>query len=79
MRGIYESRNTRAALGALLLSACAACSVTNTGNPNTDDDVPEGLSLVRSKLQRDTHPALSDDERAQFGDDSRQFAFELYA
>jgi serpin B len=72
-----------------------ACNVTNTGNPNTNEGPapagmepagmepagigPAGIELVRSQLQRETAPSLAAGERARFGSDNRQFAFDLYS
>jgi serpin B len=67
-------------VGPLALCSClVACSVTNTGNPNTDpDSSPSGVELVRSNLQREKNPQLAADDRTRFGGDNRQFAFDLY-
>lgn len=68
----------------LAVVAIAACGATNTGNPNGGPggpgggDAPEGVELVRSSLARE-EPVLAEPERAQAGQDSRDFALALYA
>lgn len=61
----------------VLLSIVSACTVTNTGNPNSEPG-PEGLELLRSKLARDQTPDVSDADLARFSSDQRAFAFDLY-
>jgi serpin B len=65
----------------VLCGLLGACSVTNTGNPHvaSNDSHPEGITLLRSELARDTTPQLSEDEQAQFGADQRKLTFALYA
>ena len=58
---------------AVLLIGCGTASETG------DTTVPEGVELVRSSLQRDTHPTLSAAESTQLGQGSREFALALYA
>jgi serpin B len=55
-----------------------ACNATNTGNPASPGNSPEGVELVRSRLARTNEPKISADERALFGRDSRQLSFDLY-
>jgi serpin B len=53
--------------------------VTNTGNPSEGgENTPSGIELVRSKLERESSPTVSADERLRFGSDNRQFALDLY-
>lgn len=70
----------RSVLGSVLCCALGACSVSNTGNPHTmsGDTTPEGITLLRSELTRDTAPAVSDSELLQLGKDQRKFTFALY-
>ncbi len=60
----------------------AACTATNTGNPVVDDmegpDRPDGIELVRSALIREPSPVVTEGDAEAFGNDSRDFAFELY-
>lgn len=67
-------------LGLLACGMGAACTATNTGNP-VDGTVngPEGIALVRSSLERDTTPEISDTDFQAFGASGRDFAFDLYA
>lgn len=41
-------------------------------------DVPEGMDGERSSVARETAPELTPEQREQFGQDSRDFAFDLY-
>ncbi len=72
-----KSMNVHVVLATLV---AAACTATNTGNPVVDDTgAPDGIELVRSALTRETPPMATESETIQFGNDSRDFAFELYA
>jgi serpin B len=62
-----------------LCGLLAACTVGNTGNPNTDSNShPEGIALLRSQLMRDPTPAVSGEQLATFSRDQRAFAFDMY-
>lgn len=63
---------------AMALVACGTQAATNTGNPNGDGSAPDGIELVRSKLARDSAPAVPEQDLAAFGDSSRDFALDLY-
>jgi serpin B len=71
-----SKRLTRGAV-LLLLLACASCSRTA---PETVpiEDAPQGIAGAKSPVARETQPALAAEDRKRFGDDGRQFAFELY-
>ena len=62
---------------AMALVACGTQAATNTGNPNGDGSAPDGIELVRSKLARDSAPAVPEQDLAAFGDSSRDFALDL--
>jgi serpin B len=62
----------------LLCTVLGACTVSNTGNPSTGGDHPEGIALLRSELMRDQTPEVSPDDWLRFGSDSRAFAADMY-
>jgi serpin B len=68
---------------ARLLVSCmlGACGATNTGNPNQPlkGDAPQGVTFFQSKLEREDTSKLDTADRAQNGQDSRDFALALYA
>ena len=69
-RGVKTRTPYTVVLAALLFTAC--------GQQIALDDAPEGIEAVRSSTTRDTKPALTGEERARFGQGSREFAFALY-
>ena len=67
-------------IGAALASCSDMSTATNTGNPNMNDPaLPEGIELVRSPLERDATPGVSESDLVAFGQGSRDFALDLYA
>ena len=65
----------------VVAGSMCACGATNTGNPGPVDDglgAPEGIAQVRSALERAVTPEVSAAELEQFGESSRDFAFDLY-
>ena len=50
---------------------------TDTGNPS-DEQVPDGIGVVRSALERQLAPDVPEDDLLSFGADSRNFACDLY-
>jgi serpin B len=64
----------------LLLSVLAgvACNTGESATMPETSGAPEGFQFVSSALERDKSPSVSDVERTQFGEDSRDFAFALY-
>lgn len=64
--------------GLLTLSLLHGCGTTKTGNPSAWDSAPEGMVLLRSKLQQEEPAALSQEAQRSFGQNSREFAFALY-
>lgn len=75
MRAIYF-------ISSVLSSLALTCTATNTGNPaadNTHDQGgSEGIVLVQSELEREAQPKVTSAELEQFGDQSREFALDLY-
>lgn len=67
----------------LVCALLGACTVSNTGNPNTGDppgggEAPAGIELLRSKLERDPTPDVSSADAQRLGSDQRAFAGALY-
>jgi serpin B len=66
----------------LFAPVCFACNGTSTGNPmNEPPDSggpPDGATLLKSSLARDTTPQLTPANAATLGVGNRAFAFDLY-
>src|SRR3954452_19909399 len=67
----------RTAVGLLMILAYS-CTGTRTGNPGHNGDLPSGVVVAQSELERDAHPKLSSAAAEQLGTDNRAFAFALY-